>query len=418
MGDLPGVTGSYERDDQAILRSKQVDDEHALGFRAEAIRQERTGVHARLSISLNDIVLAWTTLNIEKDEDRVRLTNSTYGLLNSLAASYPKPYLKKDLDLFCAGLWDEQLKAFAPEELAGSLEARPPDLLLSPYILRGGGTILFAPPGRGKSYAMLLMAASLHAGISSVWPTRKVRVLFINLERSRRSIADRIGNVNEVLGLDRGTPLPVMNARGRSLSDILPAARRYVRERQIECVLLDSISRAGFGDLTENAPVNRIVDGLNGLCDTWAALAHTPRSDESHVYGSVHFEAGADVVVQLTSQQEEGGPLGVGLQITKQNDIGAKPLAIIALEFGPTGLSGVRHARRGEFPEIEQNRKMSLRQQVREFVLDHGKATATMVAEGTGLNRANVSHLFANDASFVRVEKIGKETFYGAAVDF
>jgi hypothetical protein len=39
------------------------------------------------------------------------------------------------------------------------------------------------------------------------------------------------------------------------------------------------------------------------------------------MYGSVHFEAGADVIVQLLSEQLEDGTLGIGLQVTKNNDV-------------------------------------------------------------------------------------------------
>jgi hypothetical protein len=407
------VTSQYEWEGDAIVSRRQVGEEHTLGLKAEAVRQERSGVHARVSIALDGIALAWGQHNIERDEDRVRLGNSAYNLLKSLNGSYPKEYLKKDLDLFCIGLWDEHNRQYQPEEMAGNAEPRAPEFMVNPYLLQGGGTILYAPPGRGKSYTLFLMAASLHNGVSSLWPTRKCRPLVINLERSKRSVQDRLGNVNRVLGLAPETPLPIINARGRSLSDVMPAARRYVKERGIDCILLDSISRAGFGDLTENAPVNRIVDALNSLCDTWLALGHTPRGDDSHLYGSVHFDAGADLLVQLLSQQDETGPLGIGLQLIKRNDVAWQPLSILALEFSVTGLQTVRHARRGEFPQIEQDQKRSLKQELLDYILDAGTASASAAAKDLKRNRTNVAHLLANDPAFIPTGRDGHKQLYG-----
>lgn len=406
------MPAEYETEGQALVRRGRA-GQHTLLFRAEGIRQERTGVHARIGIDCDGAVLAWSNFNVEKDEDRVRLTNSAYGHLNGLAAEYPKTHLKNDLDQFCAGLWEAQLQQTMPEEMAGTLSPTPPVFLLRPYILNEGGTIIFAPPGRGKSYTLMLMAVSVDAGIGELWPTIKRKVLFINLERGAKSVADRLGNVNDALALERFRPLATINARGRSLTDVAGAAERYVRDNDVGCVFVDSISRAGAGNLNDNQDVNRICDVLNRLGPAWVGLAHTPRSDDSHLYGGIHFEAAADVVVQLLSEQEEGKPLGIGLQITKQNDIGKMPLWIGALEFGVNGLAGVRLAEKGEFPEVEQGKKISMREAVRQHLIDVGPATATDIAKAISYSRQNVSELLNSDPhTFERGGKLGRDQLY------
>jgi hypothetical protein len=70
-----------------------------------------------------------------------------------------------------------------------------------------------------------------------------------------------------------------------------------------------------MGDLTENGAGNKIVDALNGMAETWLAIGHTPRASAEHVYGTVHFDAGADLMVKLTSEQDEDGPLGISLEM-------------------------------------------------------------------------------------------------------
>lgn len=411
----------YDHDGDALVWHHPVGT-HTLSMRADEVRKERTGVHALVDISLGTTTLAWGVCNVDKDEDRVRLANSAFARINgqsdTLPDTFDKSEMKRCFDGFCRGLWEESVGNLAPIVMAGSAEPRPTSFVLRPYLVEGGGTILFAHPGRGKSYTTLMMAVSIDAGDAipsarRLWPVQQRRVLWINLERSKRGVEDRLGNINAALGLPRDRPLLTMNARGRSLSDVLPAARRAVRDYRVGVVLLDSISRAGLGDLTENNPVNKIMDAMNGLVETWFGVAHAPRNSDEHLYGSIHFEAGADVVVRLLSQQEEGGPLGVGLQITKENDVGKQPAQILALEFGPHGLVGARPAKKGEFPEVEAGKKPTMRQAVRDYLLSVGDATATTVALVTGFARQNVSSLLAHDDTFVATRKEGRDQFYG-----
>lgn len=412
------MPSNYIEEGSALVKRRVADAEHTVTFRAEGVRQERTGVHSRVSVICNGAMLAWSNFNVEKDEDRVRLANSAYTHLNGLAAVYPKTHLKNDLDSFCAGLWDAQLAQTMPVEMAGTLHPRPPEFALYPFVLTEGGTIIFAPPGRGKSYTLQLMAASVDAGLTTLWqPVCKRKVLFINLERGARSVADRLGNVNAALGLPRFRSLATINARGRSLSDVAASAERYIGEHDVGVVFVDSISRAGAGDLNANESVNRIIDQLNRMCPAWVGLAHTPRADESHVYGGIHFEAGADVVVQLLSEQEEDGPLGIGLQITKQNDIGRVPLWMMALEFEDTGLARVRRARAGEFPEVEQGRRMTMRQSVIEHLKDlGGPVDAGSISDATGFSRESIVRLLTKDGAFVKLGRDGHRVMYGLQV--
>lgn len=408
------MASDYTADGQGLSKQRRIDADHTLVFRAEAIRQERTGVHARLSITTSKgAPLAWSNFNVERDEDRVRLCNSAYKHLKGLESIYPDKVLKADLDGFCVGLWEAQVAQNMPELMRGTVTPQPPAFLLRPYILTEGGTIIFAPPGRGKSYTLMMMAVSVDAGLAELWPCKQTRVLFINLERGAKSVADRLGNVNDALVLERYRPLATINARGKSLTDVAAAAERYVKENDVGCVFVDSISRAGVGNLNDNQDVNRICDVLNRMGPAWVGLAHTPRSDETHLYGGIHFEAAADVVVQLLSEQEEDGPLGIGLQITKQNDIGKVPMWIGALEFGATGLNAVRRAKPGEFPEVEQGKKMTMKEVVRQHLADVGAQSATEIARELSYSRQNISELLSHDTrTFEKAGKIGRDQLY------
>lgn len=399
-------------DGAAVIAQRIVGETgNIISFRAERVREERTGVHGRLAITVDDTLISWSNFNCERDEERVRLANSAYKQFAPLLKqAHPLNYLKHDLDEFCARIWATSLSIYSPEMLEGTLEPRQPELLLDPFVISGGGTIMFAPPGRGKSWLGLLMAVSVDAGVDALFKVKQTNVLVIQIERSRGSQQNRLGDINAALGLDRCRALAFLNARGRSLADVFASAEHYIKDNGTGFVVLDSISRSGFGDLTENRPVNAIIDALNRLCPTWVATAHTPRSDENHVYGSIHFEAGADIVVQLTSQTG-ADTLGIGLQIVKANDVPLRPMSVYGLRFNECGLTGSWKASPRDFPELSARTKIPPLELAREYLLLVGKADAETIGREIGMARSEVSRMLSNASGFSR-EKDGRKVLF------
>jgi hypothetical protein len=400
-------------------RSLSLDTGPTVAVIADSIRQERGSCHARIFIKVDEHTLAWTTLNTEDDPDRVRLTNSAWKHL-ALAdqKAFPNADLKHFLDGFCEHLWDAYTERFEAEMMAPAEEMTPTEFALRPYVVFGGGTILFAPPGRGKSYTALLMAVSIDAGCSRIWQVPTPRpTLFLNLERAQLSLKRRLALVNLTLGLEAQRPLLFINARGKGLRDIEQAARRSVEKHGVEVVAFDSISRAGMGSLVEDRPANTIIDTLSRICPTWLALAHTPRAEEGHQYGSVHFDAGEDVGLQLLSQIGRNGTLGIGLNVVKANDIRIPPLQILAYSFDQYGLSGVRPAESGEFIMIEAKQTGDPLTDITDLLLQVGQATASEICRTLGKARSTVSELLNRSDTFIRCGKRNKETLWavGAA---
>ncbi|MFX1537751.1 MAG: AAA family ATPase [Promethearchaeota archaeon] len=395
----------YKKDGDSISWTK---GEYLI--KANSIRKEKTGTHARITISSDYQVLAWSTFNIERSEDRTRLSNQV---------KKNDEDVRQMVDSFCAGLWEYYISSYAPDLLSGSDSQEPPVFHLYPYLVDGGGTILFAAPGRGKSYTALLWAQSVNCGINKFWQVEKRNVLFLNLERSKESLERRLGSVNTVLGLPINQHLLTFNARGRALADIAASVTRAVKQYNIGLIILDSVSRAGLGDLTENRPVNAIIDMLSSLCDSWLALAHTTRQSEDHVYGSIMLDAGADIIIQLKSQQIEN-KLGCAYEITKKNDLPDIKTQIWCLEFDEWKLVNLRKANNYEFDEIEMKQRISMPEAIKEFVLnqDTGDATATQISNELGFNRTNVSKYLSHSSDFVPTRKIKNAQYYGIASDF
>ena len=406
----------YKTEEGHIVWRKNTSGQ-SLVFQAEMIRLERTGVHARISISLDYRKLAWSLLNIERSEERTRLSNLAYGSVQ--LQEYTKDNLRHDLDIFCAGLWDYHVSSFTPQLVEGEETNEPPCFYLYPYIIEGGGSILFAPPGKGKSTTALLWAQSINTGTSKIWKTQKAPTLYVNLERSAQSIKRRLADVNKALGLPAKQTLLILNARGKSLSNVAPAIRKTVEQCGVKVIIVDSMSRAGFGDLTENKPVNAIIDTLSELSPCWVALGHTPRASEDRIYGSVFFDAGADIVIQLRSQISNNGTMGVGFEITKANDLPRYGQEVFAFEYKDWGLSEVRQAKPYEFPDIEAKKKTDMLESVMDYIAnqDTGDAHATDIEKALGFNRVNISKLLNQSGRFVKTRKVKQSQFFGVMTE-
>jgi hypothetical protein len=245
---------------------------------------------------------------------------------------------------------------------------------------------------------------------------KQTKVLIINLERAKESVQRRLTMVNKILGLPATRKILILNARGKTLADVYAACRKAIQKYNVGFIMLDSISRAGVGDLTENTSGNRVIDQLNSLCPSWLAIGHTPRNSEGHLYGSIMMDAGADICVQLNSQTLDDGTLGIGWELTKQNDTGRKGQQILAFEFNEYGLSNIRKPKPFEFPEIEGKGHQSMEQVIIDFIQDQetADATATDIEKATGLNRANVS-LFLNRSGKFQKTRVGYKgaQYYG-----
>tara|TARA_Y100000310_G_scaffold90553_1_gene87873 strand:- start:24 stop:2033 length:2010 start_codon:yes stop_codon:yes gene_type:complete len=405
----------YQQKGDTIVWAKSIAGQ-SISFGSMSLRQERTGIHSRISISYNYQPLAWSLFNIERSEDRTRLANSAHSQLKGeIKGQYSKDNLRQDIDRFCAGLWDFWVSGFIPTLMAGEEAESPPSFLLYPYILQGGGSILFSPPGKGKSQSALLWAVSIDAGIDSLWQVNKQPVLFINLERSVESLKRRLASINVLLGLPAKRPLLTLNARGKSLTAVAPAIRKSVQQYGVKLIILDSISRAGAGDLNEGTTANLVIDTLSSLCETWLALGHTPRASEEHLIGSVLADAGADIIIQLRSQIL-GNKLGIGYEVTKANDLPQFNQKIYAFEFEDWRLKAVRPADVAEFPDIEAKSKVDMLEAVVSFLTDQdtGDASATIIAREVGYNRVNISSLLAKRTDkFIKTRRVKTSQYYG-----
>ena len=408
-----GITQYESRDGIGVETTITLETGNVVTFRALNLEKERTGVHGKVFIGIDGVIMAWTRFNIDRDDERGRLFNKAFKFFPAVTRNVTdQADLHHRFDIFCKDAYKE----WAGVETAGFMvpmeERTAPTFYIEPLVIKGGGTILFGPPGKGKSYVVMTIAAAVDNGVSDFFPVTQGRVLFVNLERSAESLQRRLLNVNEAMGIEEGTPLLTLNARGKTFDDVRDSIDDAIKEYKVKLVILDSISRAGMGDLNDNRPVNKIIDALNNTCETWIGLAHSPRGDATHVYGSVHFDAGADIVVQQVSAAKQHS-LGVGLNIVKANDVSvAQPLTMLAFEFDSMGLTKVWKPSASDFPEITTaTDNESINDKIYNLLMDIDTATTDTIADSMGISRSWCSTVMNKDTRFQK-KKMGKEVYY------
>ena len=397
----------------------------AVLFLATEARRERTGFHAKIGISINNTsILGYDVFNVNRSEARTRLARKVHGRMDEqIQDAYPRAHVERDLDMFCLGLekyWNTRLTS---EALDGA-NVEPTVFALHPYIIEGGGTILYAPPGQGKSYVTLLMAQSIQHGINSLWEVGEPKkVLFVNLERSRQSVKRRIGHINTALGLGPEAQLHTVNARGATLQELEDTIRHAIKREGFEVLFLDSISRTARASLNEDTTANNIVNLLNSLADTWFAIGHTAKSQDtskSTIFGSTHFEAGTDVAVRLESSAEESG-MAVKLTVTKANDIRKPSPQVIFLSFDADGLIDAKPTSENDHPALMAPTGTSggptEADRVMEYLLAVGKASQQEISENTGVDQRHLTDALRK-AGAIMTGKDGRRLVYGMpAVD-
>lgn len=367
------------RDGNSIIGETLMGDGRRLDFEARNPRQTETGLHARVEIGLDGTFLGYSVCNIERDEERTRLANSAAKKLGDLKQY--GGYIKARLDTFCAQVWPAWTRADVGCWETGA--DRRTSWLVEPFILEGAGTILYGPPSTAKSWVTMLWSLAVTHRCGP-WPRADAGpILFVNLERPPALVRVRARECARTLGCSE--KMLMIHGRGRSISDVEDAVRQTVKSEGCSGVVVDSLSRAGTGDLTGNQPMNRAMDSLNSFGVAWCIISHTPRSDTSHIYGSVMAEAAADLCIRISGAEvtdPDGHSVGIKLETTKANDVRKGKPQMWSLRFGndDAGLVGLERPAPGQFIDLEIG-AMTIEDRICDVLHDCPATTKTIAEE-------------------------------------
>jgi hypothetical protein len=320
-----------------------------IQFRASNLRVERGHRYATVTVVYEGRVLDEDDIRLSKREERQRLMNSAHKIMLPMECDYPLATAQSEMLEFCQQVWEHYLSKSTYVETYGS-EPTPVPWILAPFAIEDAGTIMFAPPGSGKSWTALGIAIAVDAGGSDLWmPSKQVNTLYVNLERSQGSFERRIGSLNEALGHDRARPVKMIHGRGQSLIDIADMTRRVIDKHDVGLVILDSLSRAGQS-LVDDTAANKTMDVLNSLGCAWLAIGHTPRNDATHVFGSQMFTAAADLEVGI-EWKEDMPFMYQRMTMVKSNDAGKLNPVSIRYEMDEFGVQAIKYIPDSMFPE-------------------------------------------------------------------
>lgn len=387
-------------------------------FSAKNIRNEKTGIHAELSIEFDDSD-TYTVCNIKRKEERGRLVNEAYKFFGSTIeeADYicPKKELVNKFNKFCKLAHPKWIEVQAPQDVYGVINESPLSYIAKPHVLSNGGTIMYGKPGRGKSFTGMALAIAVNSGANHYWETEKQNAMFVNLERPDGTMAPRVGAINRALGLNHDTPLPILDAKNSTLMGIHDPLVRFIQDRDIKFVVIDSLSQAGNGDMKEDTVATDTVKILNKMGVSWLAIAHTPKYDDSVYYGNSLWEAGADVMLRHASERDEDGSIVALLEVTKANDMPIPQPMGLHYSFDKFGLNSIRFAESHETIELE-TRNLSVADELYEYLGKMGSKSATQLAKELGKNRSQISRVLSQmfKKGEIQVAKVqGNEKLYG-----
>jgi len=403
------------RPDKSVFWQRHLDTGEVISIHAQEIRRDRTGMHADISIWLQKAILGSDDLNLKKNEERVRLSNSVFKAFGDVVkAAYPLEYLKHDIDAFCRELpefWEESQYEIVRYSPGG--EVAPIAFVLAPYLIEEAITIVFGPQGTGKSYLAKLIGLNVCGSSNGFWHVPVLRpVMYVNLERPGKSMERRAQMLMNAFRIKSCPEMDYIHAQGANLQSLAQKLRVWIREHPGGLFILDSISFTGMGSLNDDTTAAAAIRLLRAIGGTWLVLGHTPRADTTHLIGSTLHDAGADIMINLAGERR-GSITGLAMSITKANDIGIPAPYYLAFEFSPPDpqtyqsmLLKVRKADAEEFPELQSGEKKSRFEQLKDYVEAEGQTTAYKAAVALKFPRPNIVDMLKHD-DFERLPMVG-----------
>ena len=423
----PQMNFTYSASEHGADGSRQLGTTDVIRVRIDNARRERTGVHGRLIMFVGNGSsmrhIHYDNINLEKGDQRSRFCRECVrNLDDSVVSIYSEKAINHDIGVICQAVINWDTNNLSIDYIGAEEYAEPLTFPIYPYILDNAGSILFAPPGSGKSYMALIMSMCIANGLVSPFNAIKRPVIYVNLERPRNTFLMRDHAVRRALGFGAGEPSGVgyFHGRGRTFKSIIWHIEKETRGKPDTVIVLDSISRTGLGTLLDDTTANQFTDTMNALGLSWLALGHTPRGDDKHVFGSVHFTAGCDIETRLVGS-EQGHTLNLMLETVKSNDGPRNYKHALSLTFGEVqeGLVGIREIPTDDPGLVAQSTDNTFRIAHAIEVLG-GKATPSQLADETGIALPNVSKvLTGSKGRFIFLEEesrnAGRNRYYGVS---
>jgi hypothetical protein len=212
------------------------------------------------------------------------------------------------------------------QELWTDNEIPPPQYKLYPILPEGEPTMIFANGGSGKTYVGQFIATCIQLPWSENplgFKPKYGHVLVLDYEAGGNTALFRLKRIKV------GHNLPEFMIAHRKclvpLDKDIDNIRAYIRENEIDTVIIDSAFGACSGDMNDNAVAKSFFQAVRLLPTTTLILHHVAKglkkSDGKTAYGSAFFNNAVRMSWELVSQNEPGEPtLRLALLNRKSNN--------------------------------------------------------------------------------------------------
>lgn len=197
--------------------------------------------------------------------------------------------------------------------------------LLSPYVIDGGASVIFADGGSGKSLFALALALSIATGeecVPGAVPLRCGPVLYLDWEWDPESHAERLTALCAALGTTVPAGMIFYRREVSSVIESASAIRQHVAAIGAVAVVVDSLGMARGGEPESADLTIRTFGAFRTFGVPVIAIDHVAKhaTDKSQSFGSVYTKNAARIMWRLDSVRDEAtGQLGLNLVNTKAN---------------------------------------------------------------------------------------------------
>jgi len=323
-------------------------------------------------------------------------TNTRAQLAKEMIRKYET--LQVNWDLVLEQLCSLTLKAWREGdpiiELWPGTKYKKPSYLLEPFLFLNKPTIIFGEGGQGKSLIALLLSMTLSLPwtdnplglkINGLKPTN---ILYLDYETDRDEKLWNMARFTRGLGI--GNTSIYYRRCSLPFVDDIDWIREAISEKQIGCLVIDSLGMACRGDLSTSEIALAFWGAQRELNVTTLIIAHPskdPKLKHKTIHGSGFFSREARSVWELRQVQEPGeDESSIGLFHRKVNEGKLhKPLGFRLLFSENSIKVELQEVKR--VPELAKELSLSIR--IVEL-LKGGKMTTDDIAEKLDANAGSV----------------------------